>query len=230
MHSDPLIQFRQVCKSFKSGDGSDLKVLERLDWEVSPGSRTAIVGPSGCGKSTILNLAGALDHPDSGEVLFEGSPLRSLSDDALAALRNEKIGFVFQSHHLLGHCTVWENILTPVLARQSSVPPEVQERAARLLDRVGLSGRLHHRPSQLSGGESQRVAVVRALILRPRLILADEPTGALDRDSALGLSRLLIELNQEEEAALVVVTHSEVLAREMGSILVLEAGRLRPVA
>src|SRR4030095_5109924 len=179
--------------------------------------------PSGSGKSTLLQIIGTLDRPSSGEVVLDGKNLATLNDLQLAAVRNRQIGFDFQSHYLLQQCSVIENVLVPTLANPrgqaegSSVSPETPEaRATRLLKRVGLGERLHHRPGQLSGGERQRVAVVRALINQPPLLLADEPTGALDHASATALGQLLVELNREEGVTLIVVTHALELAKRMG--------------
>ena len=219
-----------VRKSFSSGDGgAALEILRGVTLDIQSRESLAIVGPSGSGKSTILNLLGALDRPDQGKVLFEDQDLGTLDDTALAGIRNRRIGFIFQSHHLLPHCTVWENVLVPALAANFTVDTPTQERARLLLNRVGLGERLHHRPGQLSGGERQRTAVVRALINRPGLLLADEPTGSLDRVSATELAELLVQLNQEEKITLVVVTHAPDLARQMGRALELRDGLLQPI-
>ena len=190
-----------------------------------------MVGPSGSGKSTLLHILGTLDRPTRGEVLLSGQDLNRLTDDQLALVRNERIGFVFQFHYLLPQCSVLENVLVPTLARKQAVPANGSEtseaRAARLLQRVGLGDRLSHRPAQLSGGERQRVAVVRALINRPPVLLADEPTGALDHNSAQQLAALLTELNREEHVALVVVTHAADLAQRMQTVYELIDGQLR---
>jgi ABC-type lipoprotein export system ATPase subunit len=186
----------------------------------------AIVGPSGSGKSTLLNLLGTLDQPDQGTIVIDGKNLSMMAGDELARFRNRNIGFVFQSHHLLPHLTVLENVLVPVLAQASEAGEEVLLRATQLLQRVGLADREKHLPGRLSGGERQRVAVVRALINRPRLILADEPTGALDRVSAAEVGRLLIELNREHGITLIVATHSEELAARMDRVLTMENGTL----
>jgi len=221
----PILQFQDVCKCFESGGGR-LWVLRHVDLTVSEGQAVAIVGPSGSGKSTLLNLAGTLDRPTSGKVLLGGEDLSSLGDAELAALRNRRIGFVFQLHHLLPQCTIWENVLVPTLAGHGS-GEQADARAQRLLERVGLGDRLDHRPGQLSGGERQRVAVVRALINQPKLLLADEPTGSLDRAAAEKLIQLLIELNREEGVTLLVVTHAVPLAGQMGRVLELRDGTLR---
>jgi ABC-type lipoprotein export system ATPase subunit len=203
-------------------------VLRDVSMEIASGESLAIIGPSGSGKSTLLNIIGTLDHADSGHVWLGGKDLSALNEQALATLRNREIGFIFQAHHLLPHCTVWENVLVPTLAEKNSPTANgAEERATRLLKRVGLSERLHHRPGQLSGGERQRVAVVRALINQPKLLLADEPTGALDRASAEELAKLLTELNREENVTLIVVTHAPDLARQMGSVFEIREGVLK---
>jgi ABC-type lipoprotein export system ATPase subunit len=184
----------------------------------------AIVGPSGCGKSTLLNILGTLDEPGSGEVLFEGKSLRGASAETLAALRSEKIGFIFQLHHLLPQCTVLENVLVPTMALKTKT--DRTARALELLKSVGLDHRATYRPAQLSGGERQRVAVVRALINEPRLILADEPTGALDETNAAALTDLLIDLQQKTGVSLVLVTHHRAQAERMGRVLQIHEGRL----
>jgi ABC-type lipoprotein export system ATPase subunit len=202
-------------------------VLDGLDLRVSAGQSLAIVGPSGCGKSTLLNIIAALDRPTSGKVLLAGQDLSAMTDRQLAAIRSRQIGLVFQLHHLLPQCTILENVLLPTLAASGALTAaQAQAEAIRLLKRVGLADRLHHRPGQLSGGECQRAAVVRALINSPRLVLADEPTGSLDRASADDLGRLLVELNRDESVTLIVVTHSLDLAGLMGRRLELRAGKL----
>lgn len=232
----PLLELIEVTKRFGAPDSdAALTVLRGISLRVERGESLAVVGPSGSGKSTLLHIIGTLDRPSSGRVLLEGSDLATLDDAQLAAVRNRRIGFVFQQHYLLPQCTVWENVLVPTLARAGSdaaapnpeTPGEsVEARAERLLRRVGLGARLGHRPGQLSGGERQRVAVVRALINRPQLLLADEPTGALDHAAAGALGQLLVELNREEGVTLIVVTHALELARRMGRVLRLEEGRL----
>lgn len=210
-----------------TGDGRPLAILADVNLRVARGGSVAIVGPSGSGKTTLLNLLGTLDRPDAGRLRLDGEDLAGLDEEALARVRNRSIGFVFQSHHLLPHLTVLENVLVPTLATDDAgLVRGAPERAERLLKRVGLGERLGHRPGQLSGGERQRVAVVRALINRPKLLLADEPTGALDQRSARELGALLRELNREEGVTLVVVTHSVELAREMGRVVELVEGRL----
>jgi len=232
----PLLQLTEVTKRYaapQAGSGADgLAVLAGVTFDVARGESLAIVGPSGSGKSTLLQIIGTLDRPTNGRVLLDGQDLNQLDDSKLAAVRNQQIGFVFQSHYLLPQCTVIENVLVPTLARskseirnpKSEIP---SDHATRLLKRVGLAERLHHRPGQLSGGERQRVAVVRALINQPQLLLADEPTGALDHASATALGQLLVELNQEEGVTLIVVTHAMELAKRMGRVMKLEDGKLR---
>ena len=223
--SKALVEVRGVSKSFRTGDHK-VRVLDGIHLSVAAQESVAIVGPSGSGKSTLLNLLGTLDQPDQGTIVIDGKNLSMMAGDELARFRNRNIGFVFQSHHLLPHLTVLENVLVPVLAQASEAGEEVLLRATQLLQRVGLADREKHLPGRLSGGERQRVAVVRALINRPRLILADEPTGALDRVSAAEVGRLLIELNREHGITLIVATHSEELAARMDRVLTMENGTL----
>jgi len=219
-----LLRLEQVAKSYAGPDGP-LEVLRGIDLEVAPGSSLAVTGPSGSGKSTLLNLIGGLDLPTRGRVWLDGADLAAHTEDERCAIRSRDIGFVFQRHHLLPQFTVLENVLLSAAARQPP-DPAAAARAGRLLARVGLEGRLRHRPGELSGGERQRVAVVRALVNRPRLLLADEPTGALDRANAEALAQLLTELQREEGVALVVATHAEALAARMERVLRLRDGRL----
>ena len=206
-------------------------VLDGLDLEVQHGESLAIVGPSGSGKSTLLYVIGALMPPSSGRVAIGGKDLRGLDERELAELRNASIGYVFQAHHLLPQCTALENVLIPTLVHgDSSLRASAVERAKTLLADVGLAERMGHRPAQLSGGERQRVAVVRALINEPQLLLADEPTGSLDADSADQLADLLAEINERQGVALVTVTHSERLARRMERTLELRHGKLAALA
>jgi lipoprotein-releasing system ATP-binding protein len=232
MPSNPLLRLSNVTRRYEAGvDTAPVAVLNGVSFEVGSGESVAITGPSGSGKSTLLNIIGTLDRPSSGEVFFDGQDLAGLDEAGLASLRNQRIGFVFQAHFLLPQCSVWENVLVPTLAgTDRTAKRAAADRAARLLKRVGLEARMTHRPGQLSGGECQRVAVVRALINQPRLLLADEPTGALDRASAQELGRLLLELNREEGVTLIVVTHALDLARSMGRVLELRDGKLQPAA
>ncbi len=243
--SGPILQLKEVSRHYAlPGSVGPVRVLEGISLDVAHGESLAVVGPSGSGKSTVLHLMGGLDRPNSGQVLFEGEDLARLDDAQLAAFRNRSTGFVFQAHYLLPQCSVLENVLVPTLAvpsrhrdhqraaldrsnnQEPGRPENANALAARLLARVGLSDRLNHRPAQLSGGECQRVAVVRALINGPHLLLADEPTGALDYASARQLSQLLLELNQEEKVTLVLVTHSLELARSMSRVFELKTGHL----
>ncbi|MCI0534494.1 MAG: ABC transporter ATP-binding protein [Verrucomicrobiales bacterium] len=225
-----VLKLSNVTKQYDGLDGPGvLPILREISLEIGRGESLAVVGPSGSGKSTLLNIIGTLDRPSSGQVLFEGTDLTSLDEEQLAATRNRRIGFIFQGHHLLPQCTVMENVLVPTLAaKDSKLRDDAPTRARRLLERVGLGARLAHRPGQLSGGERQRVAVVRALINGPELLLADEPTGALDRASAEQLGELLVELNREEGVTLIVVTHALDLARRMNRVLELRDGKLEP--
>lgn len=224
--SEPILRLEGVSKWYPGA--SERRVLDQLDLSVEAGERFAIVGPSGCGKSTLLNLLGTLDQPSEGRVIVDGIDTAGLDEEALARIRSEKIGFIFQMHHLLPQCTALENVLVPTLAlAHRPAPAAATERARQLFDRVGLADKLERLPSQLSGGERQRVAVVRALINSPRLLLADEPTGALDEDNARRLMQLLVELNESEGLALIVVTHDRALAGTLGSVRVLQRGQLR---
>jgi len=223
-----LLELKNVSKTYESPSGEGrTAVLRNVSLRVDPADSIAIVGPSGSGKSTLLNIMGALDRPTSGEVTFDGKKLASLEDTELARIRNLELGFVFQLHHLLPQLTVFENALVPTVPLGSkSGNAEAEKRALQLLKKVGLEKHLDHFPAQRSGGERQRAAVVRALINKPKLVLADEPTGSLDRKSSENLGRLLVELNREEGAALIVVTHSFGLAGHMSRIYQLEDGVL----
>jgi lipoprotein-releasing system ATP-binding protein len=228
MSSAPLLQLDQVTKSYESG-AETIRVLDAITLEISSGDSVAIVGPSGSGKSTLLNIIGTLDKPTSGKIFLDDKELSGLDEEKLAEVRNRRIGFVFQSHYLLPQCTVLENVLVPTLAsKEKNSRAETKDRAVHLLKRVGLGERLTHRPGQLSGGERQRVAVVRALINQPKLLLADEPTGALDKVSSQQLGELLTELNREEKVTLIVVTHALDLAGKMQRQFKLENGKLAP--
>ena len=223
MPDEALVEAVGVSKVYGAA-GAETRVLDGVDLRVAPGESLAIVGPSGCGKSTLLNILGTLDRPTSGRVAIEGREVSGLDPSELAGVRARTVGFVFQLHHLLPQCSILENVLVPALAAGGAAAAEPRARA--LLERVGLTPRLDHRPGQLSGGECQRAAVVRALINRPRLLLADEPTGSLDRAGAERLADLLRELNREEGVALVAVTHAARLAERMGRVVELRDGRL----
>ena len=226
--SSPLLKLIDVSKSYESPTSTEsVAVLREVTIEIQRGESVAIVGPSGSGKSTLLNIIGTLDRPSGGQVLLDDRELSQLDDNQLAAVRNREIGFIFQSHHLLPQCTVLENVLVPTLAnKDTALRNGAIERAKRLLEKVGLGARLTHRPGQLSGGERQRVAVVRALINQPKLLLADEPTGALDRASAQNLADLLVQLNREDGVTLIVVTHALDLAERMGKVMEFRDGQL----
>lgn len=216
-----LVELSGVTRDF----GPETPVLRGINLTIAPGESAAIVGPSGSGKSTLLNIIGTLDRPTSGRVALEGRDVTVMNDSEQAALRAGLIGFVFQQHHLLPACTLLENVLVPSLV----VPADgAEERARKLLERVGLSHRLGNRPGQLSGGECQRAAVARALINRPKLLLADEPTGALDRANAEAVLRLIWDLNREEGVALVLVTHAPEQAARAARTLELRDGLLVP--
>jgi lipoprotein-releasing system ATP-binding protein len=204
-----LLQVADVCKEYQSAAGR-LAVLEHASLTLAPGDQAAIMGPSGSGKSSLLYILGGLDRPTSGSVVLDGVDPFALPADQLASFRNRTIGFVFQDHCLLPQCTVLENVLIPTLV--SRAPGQYEQRARALIDQVGLTGRLTHRPGELSGGEKQRVAVARALIQRPRLLLCDEPTGNLDRASADNVASLLLNLPERHDTILIVVTHSAQLA------------------
>ena len=219
-----LLELAGVSRRYEPGASP---VLDGVDLALAAGDTVAIVGPSGAGKSTLLNLAGALDRPDAGRVLFAGLDLGALDDEAAAAFRSRSVGFVFQEHHLMPACTALENVLVPTLAPGAPLSPaQAHARALELLARVGLAGKEARRPAQLSGGERQRVAVARALIHRPRLLLADEPTGSLDAAAADQLAALLVELRDAEGTALLVVTHAPDVAARMRRVVALAAGKL----
>lgn len=226
-----LLQLINIAKRYDvPGETGGQYILNDVTFSVESGESIAIIGPSGSGKSTLLNIIGALDQPTAGRVLLEDRDISQLGDRELAMIRNREIGFIFQLHHLLPQYTVLENILVPTLASTSrSSRDDAEERARHLLGRVGLEHRLSYRPGRLSGGERQRVAVVRALINSPKLLLADEPTGALDRAAADDLAQLLVELNSEEGVTIILVTHSLDLANRMTRVLELVDGTLKNV-
>jgi len=223
-----MLELKNISKTYPSpGQRDPQPVLDGLSLRIEKGSALAIVGPSGSGKSTLLNIMGALDRPTTGQVIFEGLDLAGLSERQLATIRNEKIGFVFQLHHLLPQCTVLENVLIPTLPRLASKSKQaLLDRAMSLLTDLGLEGHLYHRPGQLSGGQRQRVALARALINDPPLLLADEPTGSLDQNTARHIADILAQLNRQQGRTLVVVTHSLELARCIGPVMELRNGKL----
>ncbi len=223
-----MLQLKNVSKEYSTPEtDGKVTVLRDISLSVAPGESVAVVGPSGSGKSTLLNIIGALDRPTTGRVMLEGMDYADLDERALAGIRNQRIGFVFQLHHLLPQCTVMENVLIPSLVSpRRDERSHCEERAAELLERVGLAGFKLHRPGQLSGGQRQRVAVVRALINRPVLLLADEPTGSLDSGNSCKVMELLMELNRSENCAMVMVTHSDPAAGCAGRVFSLNDGEL----
>jgi lipoprotein-releasing system ATP-binding protein len=221
----PLLKAEDVRKRYETEAGP-VEVLDGVNLELAPGESAAIMGPSGSGKSTFLYLAGALDAPTSGDISLNGTSLPALKENEAAAFRNKNIGFVFQDHALLPQCTVLENVLIPTLIAPKD---DYESRARKLLERVGLTHRLDHFPAQLSGGEKQRAAIARALIRQPQLLLCDEPTGNLDRDSAQSVADLLLELHTAQKTVLVVVTHSTDLADRFSQRYELIARRLQRV-
>ena len=222
--SVPFVQIEGLAKTYLMADRR-LEVLRGLDLEIGEGELVALTGPSGAGKSTFLHLLGTLDVPTRGRVRFDGEDVFERTEEELAAFRNGTVGFVFQSHHLLPEFTALENAMMPGLIRR--IPrAEARRRAAEMLERVGLGDRIEHRPGELSGGEQQRVALARALSLSPRLLLADEPTGNLDPQTADGIHALLVDLNRSLGITAVVVTHNERLAQALPRRLRLVAGRL----
>lgn len=215
-----------LCKDFPTRNGS-LKILRGIDLQLQPGEALAVLGPSGSGKSTLLHILGTLDRPTSGQLRLDDRDPFSLPEKELAHFRNQHIGFVFQEHYLLPQCTVLENVMVPGLAGAWN-KAELEQRARQLLERVGLSERLDHRPAELSGGERQRVSVARALVLKPILLLADEPTGNLDRHTAQTIGQLLLDMHKQENNILVVVTHSAELARTLPRQMEMNEGKLQP--
>jgi lipoprotein-releasing system ATP-binding protein len=223
--TDAVLECRSVVRRFREGD-SMLEVLSGIDLAVNAAERLAIIGSSGSGKTTLLQIMGGLDDPTSGDVFVNGQSMANTDEKAKAALRNQYIGFVYQFHHLLPEFTAQENVAMPLMIRRLKKDDALGQ-AAALLDRVGLGSRLDHKPGELSGGERQRAAVARALITRPKLVLADEPTGNLDAGNGEHVLRLMLELNNELHTSLVVVTHDHSIARQMDRILVLENGLLK---
>jgi lipoprotein-releasing system ATP-binding protein len=223
----PAVAARELYRTYVGGDGTPLHVLEDTELSVVAGESVAIIGESGSGKSTLLQLLGGLDRPTSGDVLLGGRPLRELDDDELSRIRNESIGFVFQFHHLLREFTAVENVMMPLLIAGEPART-ARDRARELLSDVGLAKRLEHKPTQLSGGEQQRVAVARALCNRPLLLLADEPSGNLDPSTTEHLHDLLFEVSAAHGSAMIVVTHDMGLAGRAGRVLELRGGKLIP--
>ena len=220
----PFVRIEGLAKTYLMGDRR-LEVLRGVDLEIARGELVALTGPSGAGKSTFLHLLGTLDVPTRGRILFDGEDVFERGEEGLASFRNETVGFVFQSHHLLPEFTALENAMMPALIRRVA-RSEARRRATEMLGLVGLGDRVEHRPGELSGGEQQRVALARALCLSPRLLLADEPTGNLDPQTADGIHALLADLNARMGITAVVVTHNERLAQALPRRLRIEAGRL----
>jgi ABC-type lipoprotein export system ATPase subunit len=223
-----LLKLENISKGYGNrSDATFRPVLDKLSLEVTDGERVAVLGPSGSGKTTLLNLIGGLDHPDEGTIDFGGEEISRYTEPEMERFRNRSIGFVFQFHHLLPQCTLLENVMIPTLVdKDRGTKEDKTRRAGELMKRVGIWEYRDKLPGKLSGGECQRAAVVRAMINNPRLLLADEPTGALDRDNVENMAELLLELNKQDGLTLLVVTHSIDLARRMGKILELRNGRL----
>jgi ABC-type lipoprotein export system ATPase subunit len=224
MSESAFLVTRGLRKSYLMG-GRTLEVLRGIDLTVERGEFLALRGASGAGKSTLLHLLGGLDLPNAGEILFDGANLRELSPDALAQLRNRRVGLIFQAYHLLPELSALENVMLPALMARRAVS-EVERRAAELLGRVGLAQRLEHRPYELSGGEQQRVAIARALVNSPDLILADEPTGNLDSQTGDEILRLLTDLRTERQATFIIATHDAELAARAPRVIELADGQL----
>ncbi len=221
----PALAARSLSKSYPISSGGALQVLVDASLELDRGENVAILGPSGSGKSTLLSILGTLERPTSGSLELSGVAPFDLDEAGLAAFRSRQIGFVFQEHHLLPQCTVLENVLVPLLADGAAGSEDVR-RAQQLIERVGLAARANHRPAELSGGERQRAALARALVRNPTLLLADEPTGNLDRSTAAAIVALLLDVQREHDAILVAVTHSPALAESMQRRYELDGGRL----
>ena len=226
--ADAVLLCRSFVSQFYEGD-STLEVLSGVDLTVRESERLAIIGTSGSGKTTLLQIMGGLDDPTSGEVLVNGRSIANIDEKEKSELRNRFIGFVYQFHHLLAEFSAQENVAMPLLIRRLR-KDEAMQQAADLLSRVGLRERLDHKPGELSGGERQRAAVARALITRPKLVLADEPTGNLDAGNGQHVMKLMLELNRELDTSLVIVTHDLSIAGQMDRVLVLENGRLHAAA
>ncbi len=220
-----VIEVSALSKSFHDGD-LNVTVLNDVNLLLKARERIAIVGTSGSGKSTLLQLLGGLDKPSQGEVILCGNTLNNLADNVRGKLRNQYLGFIYQFHHLLPEFTALENVAMPLMVRNESVK-EIQQQARDILERVGLKDRVQHKPSELSGGERQRVAIARALVTKPKVILADEPTGNLDSKTATQVSDIMMELNNELDTAIVMVTHDMGLAETMDTVYELKDGMLK---
>ena len=224
--TNPVLACNGVVRRFNEGE-SMLQVLHGVDFVVQPAERVAIIGASGSGKTTLLQIMGGLDEPDEGEVFINGEAMHGKNEAAKGDLRNRNVGFVYQFHHLLPEFTAEENVAMPLMIRGEPRSAAI-EQARELLNRVGLGERLHHKPGELSGGERQRAAVARALITKPQLVLADEPTGNLDSGNGGHVLKLMMALNEELKTSLVIVTHDHSIAAKMDRILILEDGVLKP--
>jgi len=224
--TEPLLQASGLTKTYEL-EGSTIPVLRGVDVEVAAGERVSIIGPSGSGKSTFLHLVGTLDKPTSGLVRIDGHDVSSMGSARLSAFRNATIGFVFQFHHLLPEFSALENVMMPCAIQRASAS-DAEGRAKAILERVGLGHRVEHRPGELSGGEQQRVSIARALVMQPKLLLADEPTGNLDERSAEGIHALLDEMNEELGLTVMLVTHRSRLAERMSRQLIMRDGQLVP--
>ncbi|MGX3067097.1 lipoprotein-releasing ABC transporter ATP-binding protein LolD [Ursidibacter arcticus] len=225
MNQQPLLQCININKFYQEGDNAT-QVLKNVSFSMNSGELVAIVGSSGSGKSTLLHTLGGLDQPSEGEVFIKGQSLQQLSSNALAKLRNQHLGFVYQFHHLMADFTALENVMMPMLIGQQN-KNEAKDRAEKMLQAVGLSHRITHRPSALSGGERQRVAIARALVNNPSLVLADEPTGNLDQKTTESIFELIKQLNQEQQIAFLLVTHDLNLANKLNRRLIMQDGVLR---
>ncbi|EEG24725.1 Lipoprotein-releasing system ATP-binding protein LolD [Eikenella corrodens] len=225
MNKEAVIQCQNVGKTYDDGS-LKVEVLRNIDFQVASGEGIGIIGASGSGKSTLLHILGGLDKPTSGEVKIQGQGLNSLSQVAIGQLRNRHLGFVYQFHHLLPEFSALENVMMPLLVARKS-RAEAQAAAAEILEKVGLGSRMTHRPSELSGGERQRAAIARALVTKPDCLLADEPTGNLDRKNATHALEMMLELKRELGTALIVVTHDEQLAKRFDRVLTMDDGCLR---
>ena len=221
-----MLTLRNISKSFQQRG----IVLNNLDLAIREGESVSIMGPSGSGKTTLLNIIGLLDKPDSGDLLFRGEPLQNFTPDASAAYRNKNIGFVFQEHLMLPYLTIYDNIILPALARKHSGDEylAIERHATELMEKIGISSISAKYPFQVSGGEAQRASIIRALINKPSILLADEPTGALDNRNGENLADLLLEMNRDTGVTLIIATHSHQLANKMGRRLSLEDGKLYP--
>jgi len=227
LNTPPILTLKNISKYYQT-PAQKIEVLANINLTITTGESIAIVGQSGCGKSTLLNIMGTLDQSTSGTIQINQQTINNLNPNQLAKLRNQQIGFIFQQHHLLPQCTVLENILIPTLPHNKTNYPQNLQRAKYLLQKVGLHDRLNHPANKLSGGEAQRVAIVRSLINTPSILLADEPTGALDNHTGNKLANLLLLLKQTENLTIILVTHNENLATKMDKILYLNQTKLSP--